>query len=173
MLQLPEFVQKNKIANPPMTGGSLGVYIMSNTNERKKKMTRRETREAVFLLLFQNEIGGTEIEETAESCIEAFEMEINNEVKSLAEKIVSKYEELDEIIGKYSETRAVSRISKINKTILRLAMYEILYCPNIPDKVAANEAVELSKKYAEKKDSGFINAVLGSFINEKGTVNAE
>ena len=127
-------------------------------------MTRRETREAVFLLLFQNEIGGTDINETAESCVEAFEMEVNNEIKNLAEKIVLKYDELDNIIGQYSETRQVSRISKINKTILRLAIYEIIYCPNVPDVVAVNEAVELSKKYAEKKDSGFINGILGNFL---------
>lgn len=129
-------------------------------------MTRREIREEVFLLLFQNEMGNTDINETAESCVEAFDMELNNEAKNLAEKISAKYEELDAIIGKYSETRAVSRISKVNITILRLAVYEILYCPNVPDKVAANEAVELSKKYAEKKDSGFINGILGSFIKD-------
>ncbi len=135
-------------------------------------MTRRETREAVFLLLFQNEIGGGSISETAESCIEAFEMDINNEVNNLSEKIVLKYEELDAIIGKYSETRQVSRISKINKTILRLAIYEILYCPNVPDVVAVNEAVELSKKYAEKKDSSFINGLLGNVLKGR-TENAE
>ena len=130
-------------------------------------MTRREIREAVFLLLFQNEISGTAIDETAESCVDAFDMELNNEVKDISEKIVLKYSEIDEIIGKYSETREVSRISNINKTILRLAIYEINYCPNVPDVVAINEAVELSKKYAEKKDSGFINAVLGSCIKDK------
>lgn len=129
-------------------------------------MTRREIREEVFLLLFQNEMGNSDINETAESCVEAFDMELNNEAKNLAEKISLKYDELDAIIGKYSETRAVSRISKVNITILRLAVYEILYCPNVPDKVAANEAVELSKKYAEKKDSGFINGILGSFIKD-------
>ncbi len=130
-------------------------------------MTRREMREAVFLLLFQNEISGVEIEETAESCIDAFDMELNNEARTLAEKIAQNYLELDEIIGKYSETREVSRISKINKTILRLAIYEINYCPNVPDVVAINEAVELSKKYAEKQDSGFINAILGRYISDK------
>ncbi len=130
-------------------------------------MTRREIREAVFLLLFQNEISGIAIDETAESCVDAFDMELNNEVKDISEKIVLKYSEIDEIIGKYSETREVSRISNINKTILRLAIYEINYCPNVPDVVAINEAVELSKKYAEKKDSGFINAVLGSCIKDK------
>lgn len=130
-------------------------------------MTRREVREGVFLLLFQNELSSIEINETAEACVEAFEMELNNEVKALAEKIVLKYDELDGIIGKYSETREVSRISKINKTILRLAIYEIIYCPNVPDVVAVNEAVELSKKYAEKKDSGFINGILGNVLKDK------
>ncbi len=136
-------------------------------------MTRREIREAVFLLLFQNELGCTDMNETIESCVEAFDMELNNEVKSLTEKIIPKYDELDVIIGKYSETREVARISKINKTILRLAIYEILYCPNVPDVVAVNEAVELSKKYAEKKDSGFINGLLGNFLKNKKSENAE
>lgn len=130
-------------------------------------MTRREIREAVFLLLFQNELGGIEVSETIDACVEAFEMEVNNEVKSLAEKISSKYDELDEIIGKYSLTREVTRISRVNITILRLAVYEILYCPNVPEKVAVNEAIELSKKYAEKKDSAFINGILGSFIKDR------
>ena len=131
-------------------------------------MTRREIREEVFLLLFQNELSGIDIDETTEACEEAFEMEKNSEAVSTAKKIVEKYGELDEIIGKYSEKREVSRISKVNKTILRLAVYEVLYCPNIPAKVAANEAVELSKKYAEKQDSAFINGVLGSVIKDSG-----
>lgn len=131
-------------------------------------MTRREIREEVFLLLFQNELSEIDIDETTEACEEAFEMEKNSEAVSTAKKIVEKYGELDEIIGKYSEKREVSRISKVNKTILRLAVYEVLYCPNIPAKVAANEAVELSKKYAEKQDSAFINGVLGSFIKDSG-----
>lgn len=131
-------------------------------------MTRREIREEVFLLLFQNELSGIDIDETTEACEEAFEMEKNSEAVSTAKKIVEKYGELDEIIGKYSKKREVSRISKVNKTILRLAVYEVLYCPNIPAKVAANEAVELSKKYAEKQDSAFINGVLGSFIKDSG-----
>ncbi len=131
-------------------------------------MTRRETREAVFLLLFQNELSKSEIDEIGEACEEAFDMELNGEVKSLAKKASEHYEELDAIIGKYSETREISRISKINKTILRLALFEIIYCPNVPNKVAANEAVELSKKYAEKPDSSFINAILGHYLRDSG-----
>lgn len=135
-------------------------------------MTRRETREAVFLLLFQNELSGSDIDEISDACAEAYDMALNAEVKSLARRAAERYAELDEIIGRYSETREVARISGVNKTILRLALFEILYCPNVPNRVAANEAVELSKKYAEKRDSGFINAVLGHYLRDSGNDGA-
>lgn len=134
-----------------------------------EKLTRRDTREAVFLLLFQNEISGNDIGETAEACIEAYDMALNNEIKNTAAAVAEKYVELDEIIGKYSEKREVSRISKVNITILRLALYEMIYCSNIPAIVSVNEAVELSKKYAEKQDSAFINGVLGNYIKDMGS----
>lgn len=133
-----------------------------------EKLTRRDTREAVFLLLFQNEISGNDIGETAEACVEAYDMALNNEIKNTASAIAEKYDELDEIIGKYSEKREVSRISKVNISILRLALYEMIYCSNIPTIVSVNEAVELSKKYAEKQDSAFINGVLGNYIKDMG-----
>lgn len=134
-----------------------------------EKLTRRDTREAVFLLLFQNEISGNDIGETAEACVEAYDMALNNEIKNTAAAVAEKYVELDEIIGKYSEKREVSRISKVNITILRLALYEMIYCSNIPAIVSVNEAVELSKKYAEKQDSAFINGVLGNYIKDTGS----
>lgn len=133
-----------------------------------EKLTRRDTREAVFLLLFQNEISGNDIGETAEACAEAYDMALNNEIKNTAATIAEKYSELDEIIGKYSEKREVTRISKVNITILRLALYEMIYCSNIPTIVSVNEAVELSKKYAERQDSAFINGVLGNYIKDMG-----
>ena len=133
-----------------------------------EKLTRRDTREAVFLLLFQNEISGNDIGETAEACAEAYDMALNNEIKNTASAISERYAELDGIIGKYSEKREVSRISKVNITILRIALYEMIYCSNIPTIVSVNEAVELSKKYAGKQDSAFINGVLGNYIKDMG-----
>ena len=133
-----------------------------------EKLTRRDTREAVFLLLFQNELTGEPVEEAADACKEAYEMAVNGEILKTAAAVTEKYGEFDEIIGKYSQKREVSRISAINKTILRLALYEMLYCPAVPARVAVNEAVELSKKYAEKQDSSFINGVLGNYMNDSG-----
>ena len=69
-------------------------------------MTRRELREGVFLLLFQNEISSVDIPETAESCVEAFEMDINDEMKIAAAKAIAgiiKDEEMKELAEKAKE----------------------------------------------------------------------
>ena len=134
-----------------------------------EKLTRREIREGVFLLLYQNEVTGGSPEESAEACEEAYEMSVTGEMIKEADQVIEKYGELDEIISKYSEKREVGRIPKINKTILRLALYEIIYRENmIPPKGAVNEAVELAKKYSDKQDSSFINGVLGNYLKQTG-----
>lgn len=134
-----------------------------------ERLTKHEIREGVFLLLYQNEISGTDIDELAGACEEAYEMAVTGETVKTAKAVAEKYDELDAVIAEYSETREVSRIPKVNKTILRLAIYEINYRGDkIPPKAAVNEAVELAKKYAEKKDSSFINGVLGNYIRKTG-----
>ena len=134
-----------------------------------ERLTKHEIREGVFLLLYQNEISGTDMDELAGASEEAYEMAMTGETVKTAKAVAEKYEELDGIIAEYSETREVARISKVNKTILRLAIYEMTYRGDkIPAKAAVNEAVELAKKYAEKKDSAFINGVLGNYIRKLG-----
>jgi len=75
--------------------------------------------------------------------------------------------ELDSYIEKYAKGWHFERISRTALAVMRLAMYEILYMPDIPDAVAINEAVELSKKYEEKEAVGFINGILGTFAREE------
>ncbi len=75
--------------------------------------------------------------------------------------------ELDSYIEKYSQGWHFERISRIALAIMRLAMYEVLYIPDVPDAVALNEAVELAKKYEEKEAVPFINGILGSFVRQE------
>jgi len=71
--------------------------------------------------------------------------------------------ELDGYIEKYAVGWKFSRISRTAAAILRLAMYEVLYMPDIPDSAAINEAVELAKSYETPETVSFINGILGSF----------
>jgi len=131
------------------------------------KLTRHEIREGALLLLYQAESGDAELREIIESCEEAFGFDANGSIVKLAQGVIDNREALDEIIAKYSLTRKVERIPKINLCITRLALYEMDFLPEIPDKVAMNEAIELSKEYAYQPDSKFISGLLGAYYRDK------
>lgn len=75
--------------------------------------------------------------------------------------------ELDEYISKYAIGWKFQRIPRIATAIMRVAMYEIMYMPEIPASAAINEAVELAKNYEESKIVSFINGILGSFVRKE------
>ena len=72
--------------------------------------------------------------------------------------------ELDDCISRYSVGWAFSRIPRMAAAIMRTAMYEILYMPDIPNAAAINEAVELTRKYESPEVVAFVNGILGSFV---------
>lgn len=90
-------------------------------------------------------------------------------IKRLAKGVAEHAAELDWYIEKYSKDWKIARISRTAAAIMRVAMFEILYMPEIPNGVAVNEAVELAKKYEEKETVAFINGVLGAFLKEELT----
>jgi len=91
-------------------------------------------------------------------------------IKKIVEGIVSRRDELDGYIERYSKGWKLTRISRVALSILRTALFEVLYMDDVPDSVAINEAVELSKGYEEQETVAFINGILGSFMRaERGT----
>lgn len=75
--------------------------------------------------------------------------------------------ELDSYIEKFAVGRRFSRIDRVAAAIMRVTMFEILYMPDIPNKVAINEAVEIAKNYLDEDVVGFINGILGSFVRSE------
>lgn len=131
----------------------------------EEKLTRREVREGAFLILYQTLFGQT-AQEIAEADEESFGLVRNHETDAIVRGVLAHDEEISGIIAKYSTTRSVSRISKVNLVIMKIAIYEIKYDDKVPGAAAINEAVELGKKYAYKQDCGFINGVLNSYLEE-------
>ena len=129
-------------------------------------MNRYKQREQAFILIFQSLFGGQTPEDIIESFSEYGE-DIGDYSKRVFLGVYEKADELDSIISDYSTTWKLSRISKVNLTVLRLAVYEIKYENDVPDSVAINEAVELAKKYSSKEDSAYINGVLGAYLRSK------
>lgn len=135
----------------------------------ERKLTRHEMREAALLILFQMKLNPETLDEILEDCKESFEMEYNFQSVKLVKGVAEHEDELNGIIESYSPSRKLDRISYINLAIMRIALYEMKYCPSVPDKVAINEAIEFAKEYADKTDVRFINGVLNSYYKDNPT----
>jgi transcription antitermination factor nusB len=124
--------------------------------------SRHELREAVFKILFQIENTELDYKELLE--LEQEEIANSSYVNNTLTEIIDKLEKIDNVISNNLKDWKLDRLSKMDRQILRISAYEILYS-DIPYKVSINEAVELSKKYSEKDESyKFINGVLKGIV---------
>lgn len=135
-------------------------------------MGRHEQREHVFKLLFREEFHNAQ--DMPQQVRLFFEDE---ELSGISEKdmvyITEKYEKirkeiagLDKLLDEKVEGWNTARMGKVELTILRLAVYEMLYDDEVPQGVAINEAVELAKAYGQGSSGSFVNAVLAKFVKQ-------
>lgn len=149
-------------------------------------MTRRELREHVFMLLFLSEYHPPEeMEEQLSFYFEGMTLPDETEpetrykllltpegadaeqVKARFQGVVSHKTEIDEILSASTSGWKLDRLGKVELMLLRLAVFEMKFDEDIPDKVAINEAVELAKKYGSDASSGFINGVLAKLAKQE------
>ena len=139
-------------------------------------MSRRELREQIFKYIFRVEFHDTDempgqeqffFENLKMEAQERDGQEIKDEdaayISNKSNKIIEKLEELDEMINKQAKGWTTQRMGKVELTILRLAVYEIVFDEDVPPGVAINEAVELAKCFGQEESSGFVNGVLAKF----------
>lgn len=134
-------------------------------------ISRYKKREQAFILSFESLFSDTEIEELADNAVDSNDEFMSDYAIFCAKGILANAEEIDRYISEnLKKGWRISRISKVSYTLLRLAIFEMLYVEDVPVSVSINEAVELSKKYSVPEDSAFVNGVLGS-IAKKLDVN--
>lgn len=130
-------------------------------------MSRRELREQIFKLLFRVEFNSMEDMPEQEQLFFEEEDAAKEEdavyVSDKYKKITEKLTEIDTLLNEKAEGWDTTRMSKVDLTILRLAVYEITYDESVPTGVAINEAVELAKKFGQDASSGFVNGILAKF----------
>jgi N utilization substance protein B len=91
--------------------------------------------------------------------------------RELVRGVKSHQDQLDALIGRYAPEWPVDQIATIDRNVLRISIYEILFCPDTPTKVAINEAVELAKQFGSDSSGRFVNGVLGTLVAREGTTN--
>lgn len=130
-------------------------------------MTRKEAREQVFLVLFQcNFFANRAPEEILERNLKNGSIKENKFTNQLCSAVFKNMAEINSLIQKYSFNWEQDRITKVSLAALRIAIAEIKYIEGIPIKVSLNEAIELTKKFANKEDALFVNGVLSGVVNE-------
>lgn len=135
-------------------------------------MTRRQMREILMQLIFQMEAQKNLTADDIENYItEKISDQPNKKyAKDLTEKLCENLDLIDAAINRNALKWTTARMNKIDLAIARLAATEIFYKKETPDAVAANEAVELAKKFGTEKSGKFINGLLGGLIKEKNYV---
>ena len=131
-------------------------------------MKRQKSREKAMELLFSMELSKNSYEETIENFIEDYEMDLNTidveYIKNVVKIVTDNVEAIDERVMQSLVNWRLDRVSKVNLTILRLAVGEMMFIEDVPGSVAINEAVELTKKYSDEKSVSFVNAVLDKVL---------
>ncbi len=131
-------------------------------------MTRKESREQAFILLFEYSFCGDKAQELFATAQEAG-VDVQDEYCiAVVSKAIDEIELVDDLICKYLKGWSKSRISKVALAALRLAITEIKFFEDIPSSVSVNECVEIIKKYASEQDASFANGILGSVIRADG-----
>jgi transcription antitermination protein NusB len=121
-------------------------------------MRRSEQRRDAVFAVYQHEVTGRSLAELLEGA-KPF-------TRELAEGTQANLEQLDELIARHSKGWSLERIAPLERSIMRVALYEALHRDDIPVEVAIDEAVELTKRYCGADAPGFVNGILGAAVGE-------
>lgn len=129
-------------------------------------MGRKQAREGTMQLLFQMGINNDYSEESLESYLDNFSFDKSETeyILDAVDKILENREDIDNHIREHIKGWEIERLANVDLSILRIAIYEVLYREDIPVQVSINEAIEISKKYSTEDSYRFINGVLGGFV---------
>ena len=133
-------------------------------------MNRRQARENVFYLVFETEFQKDDI-----NCAELFQtaqdigvIEYDEYTERVFFGVMSELEAIDAKISENAKGWKFERISKVSLAIMRICVYEMLYCEDVPFNISINEAVELAKKFDYEKAPSFVNGVVNKIAEKEG-----
>ncbi len=127
---------------------------------------RRNARELALKVLFQVDVGRL----TPDEALQIWEEEVRpaaedrEYVDGLVRGIAAEEADLDKIIAELAEGWRVDRLAKVDKNVLRIALYELIHRPEAPVNTVVNDAVEIVKKYSTDDSGRFVNGILGSYL---------
>ncbi len=131
---------------------------------------RREGRELALKYIYQIDLGvNFEEKALAQLDLEKYSKKVKAFAKERILGLFNNKDAVDDLAKKHLKNWKLERLNETDKSILRLAIYEMKFDPNIPEKVALNEALELAKKFGSEESSKFLNGVLDAVMHDRST----
>ncbi|MCB9479423.1 MAG: transcription antitermination factor NusB [Deltaproteobacteria bacterium] len=129
---------------------------------------RHKSREFTLQLLYYLDVGEAKLPQAADSFWEALTCtpDVRQFSMALVRGVVEHQREIDLVITRFSDNWTIDRMSHVDRNILRMAIYELLYLPEIPASVTINEAVEIGKRFGTEDSGAFINGILDRIAKE-------
>lgn len=136
-------------------------------------MSRRLAREIAFKALFQDDVGKNGLEPALTELLLESALSVEQAIfaRRLAEGTLLHIETIDSLLAKYLVNWEFGRLAAVDRSVLRLATYELLYCAEIPTAVSINEALELSKLFNSDESAKFLNGVLDKLARDHAGSN--
>ena len=137
-------------------------------------MSRRLARETALQVLFQRDLVKEPL--TSAEAVQhwAVEFEVPESSKAFAQELVdgtiAHQEEIDQKIASFAQEWTINRMAKVDRNVMRLAAYEVLFRPDIPGRVSLNEAIELAKRFGGEESAKFVNGILDRIVDSVSKV---
>jgi N utilization substance protein B len=167
------------VGSPSKEAFGIGVAQFQEISDQESKIqrkhcfimgTRRKGRELALQALYQIEITGDASIAAVELFLSHFEgsAEAKEFARRLVSGVVSQRAEIDRLIQQCTDHWKLMRMAKVDLVILRMASYELVFCPDIPLNVSLDEAIEIGKRFGTDDSANFINGVLDQVAHSSG-----
>jgi N utilization substance protein B len=133
---------------------------------------RTKSRKRALDVLFESEVRGLELDGTLEERLVAQEPPVKEYTVALVRGVTEHRSKIDELLSSYSEGWSLQRMPAVDRNVLRIGVFEVLYVDEVPDAVAVTEAINLVRDLSTDESPAFVNGVLGNIVRNKATIVA-
>jgi N utilization substance protein B len=133
---------------------------------------RSKARKRALDVLFESEARGVPAEEVLQERVVAGDPPVNEYTVDLVRGVTEHSVRIDELLSSYSQGWSLQRMPAVDRNVLRLGIYEVLYVDDVPDAVAVSEALNLVRELSTDESPTFVNGVLGNILRNKPALSA-
>lgn len=131
---------------------------------------RSKARKRALDVLFESEVRGLSLDGTLQERLDLAEPPVNEYTVRLVRGVTEHQARIDELLSEYAEGWSLERMPSVDRNVLRIGVFEVLYVDDVPDAVAVSEALNLVRELSTDESPAYVNGILGNVVRNKATL---